>query len=1029
VGPCSWTPTSADPHGRRKFGFGHAFRPRAGPNRQRRGGRAAGDVRGVCHRGRVGADDGWRTALDGLLAIRTTVEEPAATVPMALQVQARELLPRTAHRWNGPTTRGATDDSIGALRLGVRPVTRTDAGWARGALTWSSLPHMRNRLHLDPVQHRWACELGALYRAAVPAAAGQDPDWLFLDEAPNPLVWELLRQGEALGVPLVAPGSGSARLAGEASLALDAVQVAEGFRVSPRLVLDGDALPVETAHAVGDHGVWATLDSPMHVVLAPFAAPIDPTLLERAPLVVPAEAADELRTRWIPALQDRFAVVSSDASVVVPVPRPPLLVATIRTADAGGATLTWRWERLHTPPPPGSASVAAALPLGWWPTRGLPSPRTLTADEALDFAAESAPALAALDDVVVEHVGAAPPVVLQGDPVIDVQVVPSERMDWFDLGVTVTVDGRDIPFGPLFSAIAGGKRRLKLVDGTFLSLAHPRLRELVDLVEEAAEIPEWTSGFAIPRARAAQWADFEDFADTADAGVEWRALRDAIDAPPTPVEAPAGLQAALRPYQQHGFEWLVFLWRHGLGGVLADDMGLGKTLMCLALAQHLRETLPADQRRAILVVAPTSVASNWVAEATRFVPGLQVRRVLDADSPEAPIADLVAGADLVITTYTRLRLDATAFTRLAADGAFAAVLLDEAQAVKNAAARTHQVVRDLRVRRTIAVTGTPLENSLTELHALLALTVPGLFPSVRRFREEYVRPIEGVRAGYTAGVGAGSAPEANAAYRAERLGRLRQRMRPFVLRRTKEQVAPELPSLEEQVLTIELSPDHRALYDVTLQRERRKLFGLLPDMDRNRFIVLRSLTLLRLLALDAALIGEEHDGVRSTKLDLLSEELVEALAEGRRALVFSQFPSYLRLVGARLTQEGVPWTLLEGGTRDRDAVIERFRSGDAAVFLISLKAGGFGLNLTEADLVYLLDPWWNPAAEAQAIDRAHRIGQDKPVTVRRLVAAGTIEEKVLALQRRKQDLFDAVVDDGEPFSAALTADDVRDLLS
>jgi SNF2 family DNA or RNA helicase len=193
--------------------------------------------------------------------------------------------------------------------------------------------------------------------------------------------------------------------------------------------------------------------------------------------------------------------------------------------------------------------------------------------------------------------------------------------------------------------------------------------------------------------------------------------------------------------------------------------------------------------------------------------------------------------------------------------------------------------------------------------------------------------------------------------------------------------------------------------------------------------VLRSLTLLRLLALDAALVDQEHDGVRSTKLDLLAEELVEALAEGRRALVFSQFPSYLRLVGARLAQEGVPWTLLEGGTRDRDAVIDRFRTGDAAVFLISLKAGGFGLNLTEADLVYLLDPWWNPAAEAQAIDRAHRIGQDKPVTVRRLVAAGTIEEKVLALQRRKQDLFDAVVDDGEPFSAALTADDVRDLLS
>jgi superfamily II DNA or RNA helicase len=977
----------------------------------------------------VGADDGWRQALDGLLGGRAVPEAATETVPMALQVQARELLPRTAHRWNGPTTRAATDDSVGGLRLGVRPVVKTEAGWARGALTWQSLPHVRNRLNLAPLQHRWACELGAVYRAAVPAAAGQDPDWLFLDEAPNPLVWDLLRQGEALGVPLVAPGSGSARLAGEAALALDAVQVAEGFRVSPRLTVDGDQVPTEHAHAVGDHGVWATLATPAHVVLAPFGAPVDPALLLRDPLVVPPEAAEELRTRWIPALQDRFAMVSSDTSVVIPAPRPPLLVLTIRTLDDGGAALSWRWERVHGGNAPDAGPVVALLPEGWWPGRGLPAPRTLEAEEALDFAADLVPALTALQDVVVEHVGAPAPVVLAGEPLIDVKVVPAEQMDWFDLGVTVTVDGRDIPFGPLFHAIAGGKRRLKLVDGTFLSLSHPRLRALVDLVEEAAEITEWASGFVVPRARVAQWVDFENLADSTEESIEWRLLRDAVQEPPTPTTTPVGLRAELRPYQQQGFEWLAFLWRHELGGVLADDMGLGKTLQCLTLAQHVHETTAAEERRAILVVAPTSVASNWVAEAARFVPGLVVRRVVDADSKAAPIADLVRGADLVVTTYTRLRLDATAFGRLAADGAFSALLLDEAQAVKNAAARTHQVVRDLRIRRTIAVTGTPLENSLTELHALLALTVPGLFPSVRRFREEFVRPIEGLRAGYTEGVGAGNAPEANAAHRAERLARLRHRMRPFVLRRTKEQVAPELPSLEEQVQSVELSPDHRALYDVTLQRERRKLFGLLPDMDRNRFIVLRSLTLLRLLALDAALIDEEHGGVRSTKLDLLAGELVEALAEGRRALVFSQFPSYLRLVGARLEQEGVPWTLLEGGTRDRDGVIERFRTGDAAVFLISLKAGGFGLNLTEADLVYLLDPWWNPAAESQAIDRAHRIGQDKPVTVRRLVAAGTIEEKVLALQRRKQDLFDAVVDDGEPFSASLTADDVRDLLS
>lgn len=984
------------------------------------------EVGRLCDGGSV-VDDEWRRALDGLIGGPPTADPDDATVPLALQVQARELLPRTAHRWNGPTTRAATADSVGALRLGVRPVTRTDTGWARGALTWQSLPHVRNRLHLDVAQHRWACELGALYRAAVPATTGQDPDWLFLDDAPNPLLWGLLAQGEVLGVPLVAPGTGSVRLAGEATLALDAVRVAEGFRVAPLLTVGEDVLPVRSAHAIGDHGVWVTGASPLHVVLAPFSTAVDPALLRRDPLLVPADAADELRTRWLPALQDRFAVVSSDASVAVPVRRPPILVLTVTTEATGGATLAWRWARLHGAAP--ARGAPPGLPDGWWPSRGLPAPRRLSEEAALDFLADVVPGLTEQEDLRVEHVGAPPPRVVEGAPTIEVTIGPTERADWFDLGVTVTIDGRDIPFGRLFAAIASGKRRLKLVDGSYLLLSHWRLRDLVALVEESAEVPEWASGFAIPRARAAVFADFEDLADGTEQVAEWRALRDAIAAPPTPVPVPAGLQATLRPYQRQGLDWLVFLWRHGLGGVLADDMGLGKTVQCLALAQHVRETTPADERRPILVVTPTSVVSNWIAEATRFTPGLVVRRIEEADGPRAWIADAVRGADLVVTTYARLRLDARAFTSIAAAGGFAALLLDEAQAVKNAAARTHQVVRDLGVPRTIAVTGTPLENSLTELHALLALAVPGLFPSARRFREEYVRPIEGLRTGYTEGAGAGSAPEVHAALRAERLDRLRRRMRPFVLRRTKEQVAPELPPLEEQVVSVDLSPDHRALYDVVLHRERRKLFGLLPDLDRNRFIVLRSLTLLRLLALDAALIDDEHAGVRSGKLELLAGELVEALAEGRRALVFSQFPSYLRLVGLRLTEEGVPWTLLDGGTRDRDAVIERFRSGEAAVFLISLKAGGFGLNLTEADLVYLLDPWWNPAAEAQAIDRAHRIGQGRPVTVRRLVAAGTIEEKVLALQRRKQALFDAVVDDGELFSAALTAEDVRDLLA
>ena len=961
--------------------------------------------------------EGWRDALHGLLAPSAPAEAPQST-PLALQVQARELLPRTAHRWNGPTTRAADGDAVHDLRLGLRPVTRTQKGWARGALTWQSLPHVQGRLGLDPVQHRWACELGALFRAAVPATAGQDPDWLFLDDAPNPLLWQLLAQGEALGVPLTTPGGGSARLGAAAELRLDAVREPDGVRVAPRLTVDGEPVDAASAHPVGGHGVWATVGSPAHVVLAPGA--IDPVLLRRDALVVPQEAADELQQRWLPALQERFAVGSSDGSVPIPRRLPPRLVLTVSTADSGTAVLTWRWDRLGGAAPP-QVPAPEGLPEGWWPARGLPGPRTLTAEEALDLAADVLPVLEAGREAVVERLGAAP-VVLTGEPAIEVKVAPTERTDWFDLGVTVVVDGRDIPFGPLFQHIAAGRKRLKLVDGTFLSLAHPRLRALVELVEEAAEIPEWASGFVVPAVRAPQWVDFEDVADSTDEAVAWRRLRDAIAVPPRSVPPPTGLTATLRPYQQQGFEWLVFLAEHGLGGVLADDMGLGKTLQCLALVQH---AVRAGERRPFLVAAPVSVASNWVAEAARFTPDLRVLLVRDADPA---LAESVREADLVVTTYPRLRLDAAAFRAIARADGFAALLLDEAQAVKNAGAVTHRAARDLGLR-TVAITGTPLENSLTELHALLALTAPGLFPSVRRFREEYLRPIEGLRAGYTDGAGAGNAPEANAQHRAERLERLRARMRPFVLRRTKAQVAPELPPVEQQVLAVELTADHRALYDVTLQRERRKLFGLLPDMERNRFIVLRSLTLLRLLALDAALIGEEHGGVRSAKLDLLADELGEAVAEGRRALVFSQFPSYLRIVGERLTREGVPWTLLEGATRDRDAVIDEFRAGAAAVFLISLKAGGFGLNLTEADLVYLLDPWWNPQAERQAIDRTHRIGQDKPVTVRRLVAAGTIEEKVLALQQRKQHLFDAVVDDGEPFSAALTADDVRDLLA
>jgi len=435
-------------------------------------------------------------------------------------------------------------------------------------------------------------------------------------------------------------------------------------------------------------------------------------------------------------------------------------------------------------------------------------------------------------------------------------------------------------------------------------------------------------------------------------------------------------------------------------------MGLGKTAQTLALFAHAIEQSDAPTPP-FLVVAPTSVVSNWAAEAARFVPGLRVTTVGATQAASGRrIADLAAGADIVVTSYAILRLDADAFASLD----WAGLVLDEAQFVKNGASKANAAARDIRAPFRLAVTGTPVENNLMELWALMKIVAPGLFPSARAFAERYRRPIEND-------------------HNTERLARLRRRIRPLVMRRTKELVAPELPEKQEQVLTVALDPSHRRIYDTFLQRERQKLLGLIDDLDRNRFTVFRSLTLLRMLSLHAGLIdGEQYGQVPSAKLDALFEQLDEVIAEGHRALVFSQFTSFLQLAAARLDAAGVPYTYLDGSTRRRSEVIDRFRTGRAPVFLISLKAGGFGLNLTEADYVFLLDPWWNPASEAQAVDRAHRIGQSKTVMVYRMVAEGTIEEKVMALKAKKAALVSSLMDDDDLFSESLSADDIRGLI-
>ena len=401
------------------------------------------------------------------------------------------------------------------------------------------------------------------------------------------------------------------------------------------------------------------------------------------------------------------------------------------------------------------------------------------------------------------------------------------------------------------------------------------------------------------------------------------------------------------------------------------------------------------------------MVSNWAAEAAKFAPDLPVVAVTGtAARRRRSLEEIAAGAGAVVTSYTLLRMDFAAYSELT----WAGLILDEAQYVKNHQSKTYLCARRLAAPFKIAITGTPMENNLMELWSLLSITAPGLFPDPGRFREYYTKPIE--RDG-----------------QAGLLAQLRRRIRPLVLRRTKEQVAADLPAKQEQVLEVELHPRHRKLYQTHLQRERQKVLGLIDDLDTNRFMILRSLTLLRQLSLHGALIDDAHLDMPCAKIDMLLGQLQDVAAGGHRALVFSQFTRFLGRVRERLDAAGIESCYLDGKTRDRAAEVQRFKDGAAPAFLISLKAGGFGLNLTEADYCFLLDPWWNPATEAQAVDRTHRIGQSRNVMVYRLISAGTIEEKVMALQARKAELFTSVLDSGGVFSGGLDADDIRALFT
>ncbi len=989
-------------------------------------------------------DSGWKQSLERVLDAGRGprgAEAPPKYQPMALQFELQDT--RDGSRRQYVPGQGSTHARgvRGRWQLAVRPmVLNAEDRWVRGNLRWNTISFKTYGLALDPEQHRWFCQFVPLYRANGELYFGEDNDWLLLDDFSSALIWPLLREADKLGISLIGSGEvAGIELQESASVGLEARREGEGDLIlepvlhlgDRRLVMD-DAEPLGT---VGRHGAYAMAPDGRTLQLAPTETRIDEPsrhLVVRPQVVtVPADQIRDFFSGVFSRLARRVSLTSPDGSVELPTIQPPVMKVTTQFRPDDIVALSFDIDYGPAGIDPDARDRAAEdaveqavlAVLAKSPAldgREL-APRVLQGLDTVDFVRRTLPSLEALPDVRIDEVGTRPAYrELTEAPELTVTTVESEKHDWFDLGLIITVGGRQIPYADILRALSQGQTRLLMSDKTYVSLEQPLFEKLRALVTEASQLTDSKKDpLRITRYQVSLWEELESLATTVEGPDSWHAAISGLAnlGQGLQVDLPSTVDATLRPYQLEGFRWLTSLWEQGLGGILADDMGLGKTLQMIALLAHMKQEWDTPAKRnlsvaaggpgPVLVVAPTSVVPNWLAEIKRFAPHINAMAIRDTQAKaKAPLHETLDGVDVVVTSYTLFRLDAEAYQ--SAD--WAALVLDEAQFVKNKATKAHHTARDLRARVKLAITGTPMENNLMELWALLAITSPGLFPSSTKYAEQYSRPIERGEA-------------------TTELERLRKRVRPFMLRRTKDAVVTDLPSKQEQVLKVELSEKHRKIYDTHLQHERQKVLRLVEDMDRNRFTIFQSLTLLRLLALDAALVDDEYAKVGSAKLDVLQEHLEALLPEGHRALVFSQFTSFLRKAAERLDASGIKYAYLDGSTRRREDAINEFKEGDAPVFLISLKAGGFGLNLTEADYCFLLDPWWNPAAEAQAVDRAHRIGQTRNVMVYRLVSEGTIEEKVVALQDAKRELISSVMDGGDGFGSALTAEDIRDLLS
>ncbi|ADG68129.1 SNF2-related protein [Planctopirus limnophila DSM 3776] len=575
-------------------------------------------------------------------------------------------------------------------------------------------------------------------------------------------------------------------------------------------------------------------------------------------------------------------------------------------------------------------------------------------------------------------------------------------IDWFELHADIDFGGSRVSFPELLSALARGDSTVYLDDGSLGILPE-----------------EWVHRYGLMGGLGVLEGDHLKFGaaqvglldallldqGSVDYDAKFAQVRERL-ANFNGVQAarkPQGFQGELRGYQLEGVGWLQFLDEFQFGGCLADDMGLGKTIQMLAFLEERRQGIPAKNRLPSLVVVPKSLMFNWKQEAERFTPQLKVLEYSGLD--RAKQREAFTKSDLVLATYGTLRRD----IHILKDVDFDYVILDEAQAIKNNTSQVAKATRLLKSVRRVALSGTPIENHLGDLCSIFDFLNPGMLGRSSLFKLHAADPND-----------------------RETRKVLAHGLRPFILRRTKQAVANELPDKIEQTIYCEMGEEQQRLYDELRDHFRDSLLGLIESqgLAKTKMHVLEALLRLRQASCHPALLHKSSDEEGSAKLDVLIPHLEELVGEGHKTLVFSQFTSMLAIVRKHLDRAGITYEYLDGQTRDRKECVERFQNDkDCGVFLISLKAGGLGLNLTAADYVFILDPWWNPAVETQAIDRAHRVGQTRQVFAYRLICKNTVEEKIAELQKQKRELADAILEQDNSVMTNLTADDLRMLLS